>query len=83
MTRFCIDHGVIHDHVTGKHVKTDGEPPFEDSVEQVCDLLNSLAPRRCDTNVVAPNGECIACNADNGVACRGPALTGKNQGGEA
>lgn len=40
--RFYMDHGVIHDRVTGKHVVTNGEPPFEDSVEQVCDLLNSL-----------------------------------------
>jgi len=42
MTRFYIDHGVIHDRVTGKHVVTNGEPPFEDSVEQVCELLNSI-----------------------------------------
>jgi hypothetical protein len=40
--RFFIDHGMIHDRITGKHVVTDGEPPFEDSVEQVCRLLNSL-----------------------------------------
>jgi hypothetical protein len=40
--RFFIDHGVIHDRVTGKHVVTDGEWPFEDTVEMVCVLLNSL-----------------------------------------
>jgi hypothetical protein len=40
--RFYIDHGMIHDRVTGKHVTTDGTPPFEDSIEQVCELLNSL-----------------------------------------
>ena len=40
--RFYIDHGVIHDRHTGKHVVTDGEPPFEDGIEQVCELLNSL-----------------------------------------
>jgi hypothetical protein len=40
--RFYIDHGVIHDRVTGKHVRTDGEWPFDDTVEMVCDLLNSL-----------------------------------------
>jgi hypothetical protein len=44
--RFFIDHGVIHDRVTGKHVTTDGQPPFEDSVEQVCELLNSLSENR-------------------------------------
>jgi hypothetical protein len=43
--RFFIDHGVIHDRVTGKHVVTDGKPPFEDSLEQVLDLLNELAER--------------------------------------
>jgi len=42
--RFFIDHGVIHDRVTGKHVVTDGEWPFEDTVEMVCELLNGLAP---------------------------------------
>jgi hypothetical protein len=41
--RFYIEHGVIHDRLTGKHVVTDGEPPFEDSIEQVLDLLNGLA----------------------------------------
>lgn len=40
--RFFIDHGMIHDRATGKHVVTDGQPPFEDGIEQVCDLLNSL-----------------------------------------
>lgn len=40
--RFFLDHGVIHDRVTGKHVVTDGEPPFEDGIEQVCELLNGL-----------------------------------------
>jgi hypothetical protein len=41
--RFFIDHGVIHDRVTGKHVTTDGEPPFEDGIEKVLELLNGLA----------------------------------------
>lgn len=57
--RFFIDHGVIHDRVTGKHVVTDGHPPFEDSVEQVRDLLNSLcAPTNawCD---LCGLGECL------------------------
>lgn len=56
--RFYMEHGVIHDRTTGKHVVTDGEPPFEDSVEQVCDLLNSLCvPPRCD---LCGFGECLA-----------------------
>lgn len=41
--RFFIDHGIIHDRFTGKHVVTDGEPPFEDSLEQVLALLNGMA----------------------------------------
>lgn len=41
--RFFIEHGVIHDRKTGKHVVTDGRPPFEDGVEQVCELLNGLS----------------------------------------
>lgn len=60
--RFFLDHGVIHDRVTGKHVVTDGEPPFEDSVEQVCNLLNSIcAPSRCD---LCGFGECLATTAN-------------------
>lgn len=46
--RFFIDHGMIHDRVTGKHVVTNGTPPFEDSIEQVLDLLNSLTVRKVD-----------------------------------
>lgn len=42
MERFFIDHGVIHDRETGKHIVTDGKPPFEDSPEQVCAFLNGL-----------------------------------------
>jgi hypothetical protein len=61
LPRFYMEHGVIHDRVTGKHVVTDGEPPFEDSVEQVCDLLNSLlVPIRCD---LCGFGECLATTA--------------------
>lgn len=41
--RFFIDHGVIHDRVTGKHVVTDGEWPFEDDLPRVLALLNSLS----------------------------------------
>lgn len=41
--RFFLDHGMIHDRVTGKHVTTDGSPPFEDGVADVCVLLNDLA----------------------------------------
>ena len=28
--------------------------------------------RRCDTNQVAPNGDCVACGAINGEACQLP-----------
>lgn len=44
--RFYIDHGVIHDRETGKHVTTDGQPPFEDGIEQVCKFLNTLLENR-------------------------------------
>jgi len=45
MERFFIDHGVIHDRLSGKHVRTDGTPPFDDSVEQVCAFLNGLSSK--------------------------------------
>lgn len=40
--RFFIDHGVIHDRVTGKHVSTNPDSVFEDGVEACCNLLNEL-----------------------------------------
>jgi len=56
--RFYLDHGVIHDRVTGKHVVTNGQWPYEDTVEMVCDLLNSLSappsPSVPDGYVVVP-----------------------------
>lgn len=44
--RFYIDHGMIHDRETGKHVVTDGEWPFEDDLPRVLALLNSLSENR-------------------------------------
>lgn len=45
--RFFIDHGVIHDRKTGRHVRTDpdfgpGRKFEEDGIKQCCDLLNDL-----------------------------------------
>lgn len=44
--RFYLDHGMIHDRVTGKHVTTDGEEPFEDGLPKVLELLNGLPENR-------------------------------------
>lgn len=49
--RFFIDHGMIHDRVTGKHVSTEpievDEGQFDTSpVSETCDLLNALAMSR-------------------------------------
>lgn len=41
--RFFIEHGLIHDRVTGKHVTTDADSPFYDGIRACCDLLNQLA----------------------------------------
>jgi hypothetical protein len=41
--RFFIDHGMIHDRVTGKHVTTDEDSVFEDGINACCALLNSLS----------------------------------------
>jgi hypothetical protein len=45
-TRFIIDHGTIHDLVTGRHVRTDPEDGYEDGIEKCCALLNALALSR-------------------------------------
>lgn len=34
--------------------------------------LAATMPRRCDTNQVGGMGECMACDADQGVSCRSP-----------
>jgi|HubBroStandDraft_4_1064222.scaffolds.fasta_scaffold89757_2 hypothetical protein len=56
--RFFIDHGTIHDRVTGKHVRTDpdygpGRTFEEDGIEQCCALLNSLVDAHEDAVRVA------------------------------
>ena len=40
--RFVIDHGVIHDRVTGKHVRTTPDDGYEDGITACCQLLNDL-----------------------------------------
>lgn len=45
-TRFFIDHGVIHDRVTGKHVRSYDVPikdSGEDGIEECCALMNELS----------------------------------------
>lgn len=39
--RFFIDHGMIHDRVTGSHVTTEPDTAWQDGVEKCCALLNS------------------------------------------
>ena len=41
--RFFIDHGMIHDRKTGKHVTTDDDSVFCDGRVACCALLNELA----------------------------------------
>jgi len=36
------------------------------------DEFDEDPPRRCDTNVCDPGGECMACGAANGEVCRNP-----------
>lgn len=45
--RFFVDHGMIHDRITGKHVVTEGTWPYDDTPEMVCLMLNGLdAPEK-------------------------------------
>jgi hypothetical protein len=53
--RFFIDHGMIHDRLTGKHVSTEvieyDEGKFDTSpVDDACALLNSLASHTASNN---------------------------------
>jgi hypothetical protein len=44
--RFFIDHGMIHDRQTGKHVTTEADSAFNDGILRCCELLNALAEQR-------------------------------------
>lgn len=44
--RFYIDHGMIHDRETGKHVTTDEDSVFCDGRIACCELLNALQSER-------------------------------------
>lgn len=48
--RFFIDHGVIHDRKTGKHVRSTSKGPGdgEDGIEECCALLNALVDEARD-----------------------------------
>jgi len=42
--RFYVSHGVIHDKLTGRHIRTcDCLKPGEDGIAEACALLNDLA----------------------------------------
>jgi hypothetical protein len=54
--RFFIDHGMIHDRLTGKHVTTEPDTPFCDGLQSCCELLNDLAnPRPSNYEARHPN----------------------------
>jgi hypothetical protein len=44
--RFFIDHGVIHDRVTGRHVRSSPDDGYEDGISALLALLNGLASSR-------------------------------------
>jgi hypothetical protein len=47
---------------------------------RLADLLRQSAaqnPRRCETNYVGAAGECLACQADQGEACKLPRQGGR------
>lgn len=53
--RFFIDHGMIHDRVTGKHVTTDEDSIFCDGIDACCALLNDLAAPGSSPQSPAPS----------------------------
>lgn len=40
-------------------------------------------PRRCKTNIVGAAGECLACDAEQGVVCQFDAMLKAREGGGA
>lgn len=59
--RFFIDHGQIHDRVTGKHITTDEDTVFCDGINHCLALLNELA-RRPDGFMLATH--CFECDTE-------------------
>lgn len=63
--RFFIEHGVIHDRVTGKHVRT-SDNGLEDGIEECCALLNELSedlPGKMRTSVKRYAALCAVAKA--------------------
>lgn len=58
--RFFIDHGQIHDKVTGKHVTTDEDSVFCDGINSALELLNGL-----DASVRAAADRLASLSAEN------------------
>lgn len=58
--RFFIDHGMIHDRETGKHVVTNGEEPFEDGLPKVLALLNELSEKAVTNSQQSADDEDMA-----------------------
>lgn len=54
--RFFIDHGMLHDRVTGKHVTTNVDSPYEDGITACCALLNKLADESADSLALLARG---------------------------
>jgi len=58
--RFFIDHGMIHDRETGKHVTTEPDSPFCDGIEACCTLLNKLVTKNRGTFPILVSSEQLA-----------------------
>ncbi len=64
--RFYIDHGMIHDRLTGRHVTTDEPHTYEDKhIEGACDINDCLQLlNHLEANQSKPLAEqgCVHCN---------------------
>ena len=74
--RFIIDHGTIHDLVTGRHVRTDpdfgpGRKFEEDGIEECCALLNKLASSPPSPTPPAPPPQTTPCRHPYSPECPG------------
>ena len=76
--RFFIDHGMIHDRVTGRHVTTDPEMPglSGSMLDDALDLLNSLTAEIKELRAVVGKAHTFLTTAplESGYCCCGDTI---------
>lgn len=55
-------------------IRTKSNSQAEARKRELRDAWQAAQPRRCKTNFVGAMGECLACDAEQGVSCQADAM---------